>query len=130
MILVVGSMASGKRSFLRSLGYDDASMADAVIDGAPVVFNVQDLVRTRLEEGADAAAVSSELFEALRCKEALACTEVGSGLVPLQADQRQWREVAGRLQVLLAQEAQTVVRMVCGIPQCLKGRLPERGPCA
>ena len=60
MILVVGSMASGKRSFLRSLGYDDASMADAVIDGAPVVFNVQDLVRTRLEEGADAAAVSSE----------------------------------------------------------------------
>ena len=37
--------------------------------------------------------------------------------------QRQSREVAGRLACLLAQRADTVVPVCCGLPQVLKGKL-------
>lgn len=42
------------------------------------------------------------------------------GVVPMDAQQRLWREENGRLNNYLAGEAQQVVRMFCGIPQILK----------
>ena len=38
--------------------------------------------------------------------------------------QRQNREAAGRLACLLAQRADRVIRVFCGLPQALKGELP------
>ena len=52
-------------------------------------------------------------------------TEVGGGVVPVDAKQRADREAAGRLACLLAQRADTVVRVFCGLPILLKGELPE-----
>ena len=46
--------------------------------------------------------------------------EVGSGIVPLDADIRRWRETVGRISCLLSQEATDVYRVLCGIPRCLK----------
>lgn len=42
------------------------------------------------------------------------------GVVPMDAQQRLWREENGRLNNYLAGEAQKVVRMFCGIAQILK----------
>ena len=50
-------------------------------------------------------------------------TEVGGGVVPADPAERAAREAAGRLSCLLAQRAQTVVRVFCGIPTVLKGAL-------
>ena len=47
-------------------------------------------------------------------------TETGSGLVPLDAEERRVRENAGRLSVLLAEQADEVYRVVCGLPTKLK----------
>ena len=51
-------------------------------------------------------------------------TEVGGGVVPTDERQRRSREAAGRLACLLAQRADTVVRVRCGLPQVLKGKIP------
>ena len=51
-------------------------------------------------------------------------TEIGGGVVPTDAGQRQAREAAGRLACLLAARADTVLRVCCGLPQLLKGELP------
>ena len=40
--------------------------------------------------------------------------------------ERRGREAVGRLCVRLAQRAECVVRMVCGIPTVIKGELPCR----
>ena len=123
MILVVGGIASGKRTYLRSLGFADADMADGALDERPVVLNAQELVRGI---GADSGelggkgALPAELVEALASKQAIACVEVGSGVVPLDLAERIWRERAGRLTNELAARADRVVRMVCGIPMELK----------
>ena len=51
-------------------------------------------------------------------------TEIGGGIVPLEAEQRQAREAAGRLACLLAARADTVIEMFCGIATVLKGEMP------
>ena len=38
--------------------------------------------------------------------------------------ERERREAAGRLSCLLAERAETVVRVCCGLPQLLKGEWP------
>ena len=118
MILVVGGLASGKREYLHALGYADSERAEATVDDRPAVVEAQELVRA---ENADPAAIA----EALAAKDVVACREVGSGIVPLDAGERAWRERAGELSRELAKRAQAVVRMTCGIPQALKGDLPD-----
>ena len=126
MIVVTGGVASGKKTFLEEYGIDltcvfDArdSQASAVsLADATVVFHVEELVR----EGALARGV----FEQLLSKQVLTCTEVGSGVIPLTWDDRQFRERAGSLSSSLAKEADCVVRRVCGIPVVLKGVLPVK----
>ena len=126
MIVVTGGVASGKKTFLEEYGIDltcvfDArdSQASAVsLADATVVFHVEELVR----EGALARGV----FEQLLSKQVLTCTEVGSGVIPLTWDDRQFRERAGSLSSSLAKEADCVVRMVCGLPVVLKGVLPVK----
>ena len=109
MILVVGGMASGKRTFARGLGFPEEDMA----------FDVHG----RLRDGADAGALLGELSE----KAVITCAEVGNGIVPLDPGERAWREAVGRLSCALAERADAVVRMVCGIPVVLKGSLPGGG---
>ena len=83
----------------------------------------------------DYGAVSRLLLELIRA-EALArelaeydiviATEVGGGVVPMDAGERAGREAAGRLACLLAARADCVVQMFCGIPTVLKGELPKK----
>lgn len=56
-------------------------------------------------------------------KQVVACCEMGSGVVPACAQTRAWREKVGRVCCALATRSDVVVRMVCGIPQVLKGSL-------
>ena len=65
-----------------------------------------------------------ELARTLARREIVIATEVGGGVVPVQAEQRRAREAAGRLACLLAARADTVVRVCCGLPQLLKGEWP------
>ena len=41
--------------------------------------------------------------------------EVGSGVVPIEADARAYREAVGRALCVVAQSAESVTRCVCGI---------------
>lgn len=112
-VYVTGSMASGKRDYvLNTLGIPEAEAA----------FEVQELLREKTDPevqellrekpNMDVAA----LAEKLSGYQAITQTEVGAGVIPLSASEREWREKAGRLACLLATRADIVVRMVCGVP--------------
>ncbi len=47
--------------------------------------------------------------------------EIGCGLVPMDAEERLWREQAGRVSCLLAEQAAEVYRVCCGQIQKIKG---------
>jgi len=114
MILVIGARSSGKREYVKTLGYSDGDIADAAIDARPVVCNVQDMVAKSPES-------AMELLPELLKKDVVICCEVGSGVIPLKRADREMREATGRLCVALAREAERVVRIVAGIPTVIKG---------
>ena len=45
----------------------------------------------------------------------IVANEVGSGVVPIEASDRAWREAVGRALCTIAQASETVTRVVCGI---------------
>lgn len=114
MILVIGAAASGKREYVKARGYTDDDMAEAVLDARPVIFDLQELVAKDPE---NAPLLMPELLK----KQVVICNEVGSGVIPVDRNERQTREQTGRLCIQLALEAERVVRLVCGIPIVIKG---------
>lgn len=115
MILVVGGQGSGKRDFVRALGYQDDDMSDSLAGTEPVLVDLHILLK-------DLSLVSEEAFADLLGKAVVVCNEVGCGVVPMEASDRAWRDRVGRTCARLARDATRVVRMCCGIPADLKER--------
>ena len=104
MLFITGPLYSGKRTF-------------AARFGGRQIFDVQTL--------AAAAPDLEKLADELAAYDVVIATEVGGGIVPMDAGERAAREVAGRLACLLAARADCVVELFCGLPTVLKGELPE-----
>ena len=76
---------------------------------------------------ADLDAATDDLLAALAACPApvvAVSNEVGQGIVPDNALARRFREAQGRINIALAAQADTVVHVVAGLPQVLKGHLP------
>ena len=104
MIFITGPLYSGKHTF------------------------AQKFPGTRIAEVQELAAKAEnleKLAEELSAYDIVIATDVGGGVVPMEAGQRAAREAAGRLACLLAAQADCVVQMFCGIPTVLKGELPK-----
>ncbi len=111
MIFITGPLFSGKRHYVMELlGWSEEQLA------ARGVWDVQELAANQGD--------LEELAQRLACHEVVIASEVGGGVVPMDPEERRNREAAGRLAVLLARRADAVVRVFCGIPTVLKGRLP------
>lgn len=46
--------------------------------------------------------------------------EIGNGLVPMDAFEREYRERTGRMLIAIAEQAEEVVRVICGMGQKIK----------
>lgn len=46
--------------------------------------------------------------------------EIGYGLVPLSKEEREYREIYGRMMCLISQKARKVTRIICGVCQVIK----------
>ena len=107
MIFITGPLYSGKREYAcQLLGCKPEELAERA------VWDVQDL--------AAGCADMDALAEGLSGREIVIATEVGGGVVPIDAGERAAREAAGRLSCLLAQRAERVIRVFCGLPTVLK----------
>ena len=104
MIFITGPLYSGKRTFAQNFP-------------GRRICDVQDL--------AAGAKNLETLADELSAYDVVLATEVGGGVVPMDPQERESREAAGRLACLLAARAACVVQMFCGIPTVLKGELPK-----
>lgn len=109
MIFIFGPLFGGKTAFaIERIGCREEE----------ICRNVQDMVRADMTEK-ELTALAEKLTE----WRVVIATEVGGGVVPMEQEERICRELAGRLNCLLAERAETVVRVFCGLPLVLKGRL-------
>ncbi len=135
MILVIGGYAQGKLEYVKEKyltgeedifdfdvddiaelkRYSDGSFSDSLI----VLNNINSLIKKELDDGKD----PEELLEKILSKfnNAIIITdEVGNGIVPIDKNERIYREKTGRLQCMLAQNADEVIRVTCGLGQRIK----------
>lgn len=106
-VLIVGGACQGKRAYAeRAYG--------------PVTLDQLHLEAHRRMEREEPVSSLPEELDRLGNWTVL-CDEVGSGVIPVDAFDREWREAVGRLCCDLAARADIVERVCCGIPLRLKG---------
>ena len=96
---------------------DAQDKSDVILVDCLTVWTSNLLYYNRLEE-------KTMLIEALKntkCPVVLVTNETGMGIVPENALSRQFRDEAGFINQAVAEVADTVVFMVCGIPMFAKG---------
>jgi adenosyl cobinamide kinase/adenosyl cobinamide phosphate guanylyltransferase len=127
MELYIGGYAQGKLSYVMK---QTGISLDMVFDGAStfedfyhrdvrILNHFQLFVRNRLREGKDPQEeIESMLLKFPRL--IIISDEVGNGIVPMEAEEREYRERLGRILCTLAEKAEKVERIICGIGQRLK----------
>lgn len=84
-----------------------------------IVNHLHRYIREQLRQGTDPEAMI-ENFGKEHPDCILICDEIGNGIVPMEAEERTYRECTGRILEGLAAQADEVVRVVCGIGQKIK----------
>lgn len=107
MRLIVGGAHQGKTRYA-------SEKYGGCIDG----FHL--LIRDWLANGLDPLA-EAERFLAENPDAVIVMDEIGCGIIPMEKSDRLWREAVGRTGCYLAERAETVERVVCGIPVKIKG---------
>ena len=118
MILIIGGAYQGKLDFARvTLGVTDIyNCTDAQIDFShPCIYGIEKFTAVHpdpvayFEDHADAWKDSVLILE-----------DIFSGVVPMGAENRAWRQRTGRLAQYLSRKADRVSRIFCGLEQRLK----------
>lgn len=122
MRLVIGGMSQGKLLYsMKRYGFSAAETSDSFCasEKLKAFTHYESAVRTALEQKKDPYFLTEQLLQA-NPDIIIICDEVGCGVVPISKEERVWRETVGRLCCLLAERAETVERIFCGLPMRLK----------
>lgn len=131
MILITGGQSQGKLAFakklwereLRETGRSDFSGAATAEGGedsyakaleAGIVNHLELYIRRLMEEGEDFAGFVERLIDQ-NGEAVVIADEIGCGIVPADAFERDYRETDGRLCQQIAAASKEVYRVVCGI---------------
>lgn len=127
MILITGGASQGKLKFVM-----EYFKPDEIIDGFDCILaipkntecliNYHELIKRLMLENIDTAEFTKK-FCAENQNAVIIMNEVGSGIIPIEKSEREWRENVGKCGCIIAERADTVIRMICGIPTVIKGKL-------
>ena len=120
MKLYLGGKDNGQRELaLRETGLEPRQCSPEEALSAPAIDEFHQTVRRLLADGGDAKAFARRLLKE-NPDAVIVCDEIGLGIVPLDRFERVWREETGRALCILAEAAERVTRVYCGIPQVIK----------
>lgn len=117
MDLIIGGAYQGKLTLAaQEYGLTPGDICDLAAGepalGARCYIHLEEL--TRWQEDTE------PYLPLLAAAEVVIAREIGSGVVPMDAGERAWRERHGRLLRQLAQQAGSVRRVFCGLTEVLK----------
>ncbi len=128
MIFIIGGYGQGKLNYVKhayavreenifcgSVPKRDGGISEEAI----VIAQFNRIAENRMRQGADAMELVEQLIKKYpNC--IIISDEIGNGIVPMDAEERRLREEIGRLQIQIAQLADEVVRVICGLGQKIK----------
>ena len=86
---------------------------------AKAIDRFEELTKQLVKEEKDVQAFAKELLDK-NPDAVVVCNEIGYGIHPLEREERLWREQTGRALCILAEGAESVTRVICGIAQRIK----------
>lgn len=126
MRLIIGGAGAGKRDYALTLpGYSNAVVTDGDScslkepPAVEILSHFHLLMRRLLEAKTD----WQPWLEALLANSGdciVLSDEIGCGIVPINEQERRWREETGRALCFLAARAKKVERVICSLVQTLK----------
>lgn len=125
MILIFGGSYQGKLEFAKeNFGVTDAEVftctTENEIDWSKrVLYNMDQAFLRHVREGKESREVLKEHLEELKDK-ILIVNDISQGIVPMERDQRDWREMTGRAMLYISKEADEVYRVFCGLGSKIK----------
>lgn len=124
MEMIIGGAFQGKSAYAKNQ-YPDIQwksgkdIEEETLMEAKGVLDFHEYIRKELKEGRTVAGLAEKLTER-NPDLILVCDEVGYGVVPVDAFDREYRETVGRICTKLAGASKRVVRIVCGIGTVIK----------
>ena len=132
MKLVIGGRAQGKLNYvLQHMTDENYQIYDGVFPDEGELFNLtkknewlivnhfHKWVNKELKENRNPEE-ELEAFLKKGVRFVIISDEIGNGIVPVDAFEREYRERTGRMLIKLAEQADEVVRVLCGIGQKIK----------
>lgn len=124
MKLIIGGAYQGKRDFavqnMQIAPENIFACENETIDfSKPCVDKLEEFVFACVQKQLDPVAILRENKAAWE-NTVFICQDMSSGVVPLGADMRQWRQSTGLVCQYLAREAESVHRVFCGLEHRLK----------
>lgn len=132
MKLVIGGRAQGKLNYvLQHMTDENYQIYDGVFPDGEELFNRSNRneilivnhfhkwVNKELKENRNPEE-EMEAFLKKGVRFVIISDEIGNGIVPVDAFERDYRERTGRMLITLASQADEVVRVICGIGQKIK----------
>lgn len=126
MKLIIGGAFQGKREYA---GNQFTIPAEDFIDGEKCAFSdifscagiyhFHLYIRRMMQEGIETKSLAAELLEQ-NPDILIISNELGYGVVPIDSFERAYRETVGRICCRMAEKAEEVHRVVCGIGTVLK----------
>ena len=120
MTLIFGGAYQGKLNYAQSVFGPGATVTmldehEAEPDlNDEILAGYHRLVWAQLRKNIDPYAYLQARWDVLSDK-IITCDDISCGVVPVDAESRGWREAVGRCLVMLSEQADSVIRVFCGI---------------
>lgn len=129
MIMIVGGAFQGKTEYAKKqFLFSEDEILDCQncdiekIFTAKCINNYHVLIKRLIAENSDPICFTERL-----CVEnvnaVVIMNEIGCGIIPLDREERKWRELTGRCGCIIAENSESVIRINCGIANIIKGEL-------
>lgn len=125
MILIFGGSYQGKLEFAKetfSITENDVftCTVDSEIDWSKkVLYNLDQSFLRHVREGKESREVLKDHLDQLKDK-ILIVNDISQGIVPMERENRDWREMTGRAMLYISKEADEVYRVFCGLGSKIK----------
>lgn len=125
MIFIIGGAYSGKTGYAVSMGIDREKIINGKdmdineTDGIVCIKNYHLLIKRLINSGIDPFVFTKEILKK-NSGIVVISDEIGNGVIPLEKQDRIWREETGKVCCYIAENAERVIRLVCGIPTVIK----------
>lgn len=125
MILIFGGSYQGKLDFAKqTFDITDQDVFTCTTNNEidlsrKVIYNLDQAFLRHVREGKESREILKEHLDQLKDK-ILIVNDISQGIVPMERENRDWREMTGRAMLFLSKEADEVYRVFCGLGSKIK----------